>query len=607
MTSVSIDLFQMPAVTWEGVEYDAFAACVDRMSGWIVATPHKLKGLTAAKVAKAMYERWWSPHGLPSVVTSDQGPHFAGAWWRTMCALHGVRQAYSQAYHHAANGRAEVAGEQIQKRLRKLQAEEGICWVLALPRAVQQIHDVPGQSGLSPYQVLYGRERPMAGVPYEPPKVMPDAAAFFKHQREVDWKVAKVLEDIHTKRAEQVNANRREASPFKPGDRVWWLRPRNRTGEKLESYWIGPSIVRQRVGEHSYMVEVAEGRVIPVHRSHLKPHVEDELLGEPVKLFQYRQAVRETELAPDEWLFDKITNHRRDANGDWEFLVKWQDSEQSTWEPLGHFFHKYADAFIKYCHEHRLRPDVIDHLLRHPAEVAVLRCDPISVQVVRAIQVVLRDTLQGTSAYSLCRIWEEPPEDCEVEWNDDNTPGVVTDASRPPAGLESEGTETELHEERRESKATVSRVSKSTNLSIAEMQAQCMREFDMQSGLVVHPPPGAQKYQNSKLPLDSVLGAAAGPPRVHAHQVPPELHKDTVASTRHACQMTKTGKDVKATMGVNRAQAAPTNGRDHNTLPHADEKTNQLSQADELRNGTSFRSGSKSRTRSRASQPSRWL
>jgi hypothetical protein len=75
--------------------------------------------LTAAKVAKAMYEAWWSPHGVPSVITSDRGAHFAGAWWRTMCAMLGVRQAYAQAYHHPANGRAEVAGAQLQKRLRK--------------------------------------------------------------------------------------------------------------------------------------------------------------------------------------------------------------------------------------------------------------------------------------------------------------------------------------------------------------------------------------------------------------------------------------------------------------------------------------------------------
>ena len=67
---------------------------------------------------------------------------------------------------------------------------------------------------------------------------------------------------------------------------------------------------------------------------------------------------------------ESIKNHRRAADGTWEFLVKWQDSEQCTWEPLGHFFHRYAEDFVKYYRDQNLRPDVIDHLLQQPAEVA---------------------------------------------------------------------------------------------------------------------------------------------------------------------------------------------------------------------------------------------
>ena len=55
MDSVAVDLFAMPEVTHEGQVYDYMALCVDRQSGWIVATPHRFKGLTAEKVAKAMY------------------------------------------------------------------------------------------------------------------------------------------------------------------------------------------------------------------------------------------------------------------------------------------------------------------------------------------------------------------------------------------------------------------------------------------------------------------------------------------------------------------------------------------------------------------------
>ena len=59
MTSVCIDLFQMPEVEHEGQRWNVFAACVDRHSGWMVVTAHHTKGLTAAKVAKEMYAKWW--------------------------------------------------------------------------------------------------------------------------------------------------------------------------------------------------------------------------------------------------------------------------------------------------------------------------------------------------------------------------------------------------------------------------------------------------------------------------------------------------------------------------------------------------------------------
>ena len=122
MDHVAVDLFAMPEITLEGKTYDTMALCVDRESGWIVATPHLNKGLTAEKVARTMYKQW-EMFGIPSRIMSDRGPQFAAAWWKTMCAALGVRVAYGQAYHHQANGRAEAAGQQVIRCLRKLIAD----------------------------------------------------------------------------------------------------------------------------------------------------------------------------------------------------------------------------------------------------------------------------------------------------------------------------------------------------------------------------------------------------------------------------------------------------------------------------------------------------
>ena len=52
MTSVAIDLFKLPMVTFEKEKYVTLAVCVDRQSGWIVAVPCLENGLTAKKLAK---------------------------------------------------------------------------------------------------------------------------------------------------------------------------------------------------------------------------------------------------------------------------------------------------------------------------------------------------------------------------------------------------------------------------------------------------------------------------------------------------------------------------------------------------------------------------
>jgi hypothetical protein len=98
-----------------------------------------------------------------------------------MCARLGIREAFSQAYHPQANGRAEVAGKQLIECLRKIHAEEEVNWVEALPRALRYIHDRVGAGGISPYKLLMGRDRPLAGLPYTPERECLDAHEYFNH------------------------------------------------------------------------------------------------------------------------------------------------------------------------------------------------------------------------------------------------------------------------------------------------------------------------------------------------------------------------------------------------------------------------------------------
>ena len=65
MVSVAMDVFKMPATKFEGKSYDCLVAAVDRQSGWIVAVPSTIIGLTGAKIAKMMLTNHWEFLGSP--------------------------------------------------------------------------------------------------------------------------------------------------------------------------------------------------------------------------------------------------------------------------------------------------------------------------------------------------------------------------------------------------------------------------------------------------------------------------------------------------------------------------------------------------------------
>ncbi len=48
-----------------------------------------------------------------------------------------------------------------------------------LPVVRQRMHDVPGPTGITPYEIVYGRHTPLKGLPYKPPTEVDDAVRFF--------------------------------------------------------------------------------------------------------------------------------------------------------------------------------------------------------------------------------------------------------------------------------------------------------------------------------------------------------------------------------------------------------------------------------------------
>jgi hypothetical protein len=348
--SVSVDIFSMPEVSWRENTFDCVVICVDRHSGWMIAQPTTALGLTSEKCAHLLLEGGWDQFGIPSTVTSDQGPQFASAWFQTMSARLGLHETFSQAYHPQANGRAEVAGKQFKDLLRKLHAEDEINWVEAIPRALRLIHDRVGEAGLSPYQILMGRERPLAGLPYTSNRECPEAHEYFDHIQEIDKQVAKRLEATHAAAQQRHNSKIRVRPPFQIGDTVWVKKPPQLGGAKLQTYWVGPTTIISRAGDSSFEILTPDGYQQGVHASQLK-HFYDDVLEGGVPLHFYRPHYREGP-PPDPRVLC-ILSHRIADNGTPSFLVRWVGAlaEQDSWIELQEFIRLQDTQWVTYCQE----------------------------------------------------------------------------------------------------------------------------------------------------------------------------------------------------------------------------------------------------------------
>ena len=203
----------------------------------------------------------------------------------------------------------------------------------ALPRILRAYHDAPGEAGMSPFQIVFGRERSLAGVPCDPDRECEGATEFFDRLEEIDRSVARVLNDKHQRQADCQNQTRTPRPTFKVGEWVWVLRPRSSNVSKLDTWWVGPVKISARVGMNSYQVCLKPGVLHDVHADQLKPYAGDDVQGEPVKLHHYLSGYRVLETGSDEYDVETILRHRRGKDGKLQFLTQWEncDVSENTW------------------------------------------------------------------------------------------------------------------------------------------------------------------------------------------------------------------------------------------------------------------------------------
>ena len=350
---ICVDIFSMPAEVYQGEEFDCMVVWVDRLSGWILARPSQKRGLTAEKTASIMIDAGWDIFGVPDSITSDQGPQFAGKFFRTVCSRLGIRQAFSHAHRPQGNGRAEMAGKQLITLLRKLNSESGINWVEALPRALHIHHGIPGETGLSPHQIVFGRDRNVTGISYPIEPECEDAQSFVDRMNEMDQKIAQILTERHRKTQEVLNRKRKARPAYTVGEQVWYLRPKGVGGNKISTWWTGPFRVHARTGASSYELETAPNVFHECHADQLKPGPPLPANDEGVPLFFNRS--RSCAATPH---IEVVRAHGTGAAGIRRFLVHWLQSGncEDSWVTEPELERDHVPTINAYCAANDLPP-----------------------------------------------------------------------------------------------------------------------------------------------------------------------------------------------------------------------------------------------------------
>lgn len=128
---------------------------IDTFTGWVEAFPCKTK--QAKEAVKVLLHEIIPRFGMPQGLQSDNGPAFKAAVTQGVSRALGIQYNLHCAWRPQSSGKVEKTNDIIKRYLRKLSQETHLPWPDLLPLAMIRVRNNPKISGLSPFEMLYGR------------------------------------------------------------------------------------------------------------------------------------------------------------------------------------------------------------------------------------------------------------------------------------------------------------------------------------------------------------------------------------------------------------------------------------------------------------------
>ena len=296
-------------------------------------------------------------HGVPESIVSDRGPQFIAQFWEIMWKRLGTRLDRSAAYHAPTDGKSERGLGKVTEVLRAFADEFPQDWDKLLPLVELALNSTPtAASGLSPYQLLYGRnpaqsiDRALGQLPPVDVNEEPSVGRAAAEQR---WEVMeKAWNSVREKlregqaRMERYANKKRRALTFKVGDLVLLstehLKFRDPAyNRKLGHLFCGPFPIIEKINDNAYRLELPK-ETMKIHSviniSHLRKYKDSRtnFPHRPAPPGLSRPAPVVVDPAGDAYYVVERILAQKGKGKNATYLVKWLGwpYAESTWEPL---------------------------------------------------------------------------------------------------------------------------------------------------------------------------------------------------------------------------------------------------------------------------------
>ena len=244
-----------------------------------------IKNKQGSTIAEHLVLEWVKLHGAPKYLMSDRGTEFINTEMRDFCQFHGIRFTSSASYSPHQNAYVERGHAVADRALeRMITADPSLKPQVALAWVIQAANTLQNVSGLTPFQLVFGRlpRHPtlVEDNPGADQEIADSQATWARHYRMMmaarESFVAAESDRVLRKALQQRTYT--DPSRVQVKDWVYWRR-------NNERYWKGPAKVNMVDGKNIHMV--FHGQPMLVNRDDVllsKPETEEFTLEQFVTL-----------------------------------------------------------------------------------------------------------------------------------------------------------------------------------------------------------------------------------------------------------------------------------------------------------------------------------